>query len=389
MAKNNLLSFLFLESTEVDAAEGDLADKLERLFEAAAEAEATDLESRKTPLAKALKEFGIEDSDLQLDTEGFVLVTDNRERYADIMRVLGDADAVHKLAEMGWVVTKPGDPAMTNERPEYTVRFLEITTVDQNDREPKGGGYDTKNREEVIKKAQEFATTPMDREDEMNPVENETGKMSRKNVGVGKAKDGEEPEGKPKGSTKKTEESMTELDEFTSTGSMGTAMPMGQPFVGMVNKGAPYEQGKGSKFKTPSQWKVRQPVVKKQVKRKVKSESVDPGEQGAEAFLNEDGPQVLEEAAGCECADPKCPVCQGHCDNRASTNLKRIDMDDKSGTMFCEGCAQDALNSGVFTDNLPGYIAGTKRSAVPPKASWGMPGQHEAPGGPGTGTTIS
>lgn len=302
MAKNkDLLSFLFGESAEVESAESDsgelnLAENLERLFEVAAEAEQGELKAKKTPLAKALSEFGISDSDLQLDPEGFCFVTDNHENYVNAVTVLSTADAMHKLAEMGWVVTKPGDDAMTNEPPNYRIRFLEITTVDQNDRDPKGGTYDTGNREEVIKKAQEFATAPMDREDELNPVENEDGKMGEKKTGIGDPKDGSAPEGKPKGSTKKTEESVTPIEEFTSTGSMGTAMSQGQPFIGMVKKPKPY--GKGTKFKTPGQWKVKQPVVDQQVKRKVKSESVEFTEQAAEKFLKEEGPGDVNELSG-------------------------------------------------------------------------------------------
>lgn len=278
MAKNNLLSFLFLESTEADAADGELTDNLERLFEAAAEVEAGELETKKTPLAKALAEFGIEDTDLQFDTEGFALVTDSPDKYRDILAVLGTPDAMHKLAEMGWVVTKPGDDAMTNEPANFRVRFLEIVTVETGDADKSD-----ETRKEIINKAKEFATTPMDRDDEMNPVENEDGKMGKKAEGVGKPKEGKQPE-----------KAMHEdrIEEFTGTGSMGTVTSMGQPFVGMVEKPKPY--GKGTKFRMPGQWTVKQPVVKKQAKRKVHTESETvtelPVEQAAEAFLSEQAP---------------------------------------------------------------------------------------------------
>jgi hypothetical protein len=292
MAKRDLLTFLFGESAEMESVEADshdlhIAENLERLMEMVAAEEICDeLKAKKTPLAKALGEMGIKEAenDLQLDAEGFVLATDNHERYMDAMTALGTPEAMHKLAEMGWVVTKTGDNAMTNEPANYRIRFLDITTVEQNDREPKGGTYDTANREEVIKKAQEFAATPMDREDEMNPVENSDGKMGKKDAGMGTEKDGAAPEGKPKGSTGKVKES--QLDEFTSTGSMGTCTSMGQPMVGMIKKPAPY--GKGTTFKTPGNWRVKQPVVNKQVKRKVNSESADQVNKAAEEFLSED-----------------------------------------------------------------------------------------------------
>lgn len=281
--KNDLLSFLFLESAEADAAHGqklDIAENLERLFEAAADAEKGELESKKTPLAKALSEFGITDADLQMDPEGFCLCTDNRERFADILNVLGTPEAMHKLAEMGWVVTVPGDAAMTNEPAEYRVRFLEITTVETGDKDKS-----SQDQEEIVKKAREFATTPMERDDdELSPIENEDGKMGKNDTGVGDPKDGKDPEGKPKGSTGKVPESL--IDEMTTTGSMGTpsAGPQFMVGAGLIKKPKPY--GKGTSFKTPGQWSVKQPIVKGQEKRKVRSESIS-----AEEFLKEEPPK--------------------------------------------------------------------------------------------------
>jgi|PlaIllAssembly_1097288.scaffolds.fasta_scaffold245054_2 hypothetical protein len=268
--KKNLLSFLFLESAEADAADAErrdlsIAENLEQLFEAAADIEMGELESKKTPLAKALGEFGISDADLQMDPEGFCLCTDNRDRYTDILAVLGDADAMHKLAQMGWVVTKPGDAAMTNEPPEFRIRFLEITTVDTGDSDKP----DEKVKA-ITKAAREFATTPLDRDDKDNPVETDTGKMGKKQTGVGKPKEGEDPE-------KAIHDS---LQEMTSTGSMGTVEggPQGIAGAGIIKKPKPY--GKGTKFAMPGQWTVKQPVVKQQIKRKVRTES-------AEEFLSE------------------------------------------------------------------------------------------------------
>lgn len=55
----------------------------------------------------------------------------------------------------------------------------------------------------------------------------------------------------------------------------------------------------------------------------------------------------------CECADSKCPVCQGKCKNAEAHILYRIDMEDYGGTAFCEDCCEDALQSGVFTTHKP------------------------------------
>jgi hypothetical protein len=327
-SSKDLLSFLFLESAEADAAELNIEENLEQLFEAAAEAEEGELQPKKTPLAKALSQFGISDADLVLDPEGFSLTTDNRQRYEDALTVLGTPEAMHKLAEMGWVVTKPGDPAMGNEPAQYRIRFLEITTVDANDREPKGGTYDTANREEVIKKAQEFATTPMDRDDELSPVEAEkakaddeepdrnnvpfgygvkSGGYDRKNKkpdglakdkhkGVGEPKDGEDPK-------KAIHDAMStgdvdKLVEMTTTGSMGT-VDAGPQFIaadGVVKKAKPYSKG-GTRFYTPRQWKVKQPVVNKMTSKHSQTEAL--GANKAECHLVD--PACAEQTSEAHC----------------------------------------------------------------------------------------
>ncbi len=54
----------------------------------------------------------------------------------------------------------------------------------------------------------------------------------------------------------------------------------------------------------------------------------------------------------CECSDKGCPVHtnQPHCayayDLRA---LYRVDMEDRTGTLMCPLCADDAMESGLFT----------------------------------------
>ena len=51
----------------------------------------------------------------------------------------------------------------------------------------------------------------------------------------------------------------------------------------------------------------------------------------------------------CECSDPGCPACKGDCRRAAVVVLFRVDMDDSSGVAFCQGCADDAMDAGVFT----------------------------------------
>lgn len=56
----------------------------------------------------------------------------------------------------------------------------------------------------------------------------------------------------------------------------------------------------------------------------------------------------------CECSDPGCKNHPGKsvCGvARGVVNLRRVDMEDATGTMFCDECADDAFESGVFTIN--------------------------------------
>lgn len=59
----------------------------------------------------------------------------------------------------------------------------------------------------------------------------------------------------------------------------------------------------------------------------------------------------------CHCFDPGCAWHLGtdHCQSPAAVRLYRIDMDDFEGVPMCEDCAQDALESGLFTDD-PQYF---------------------------------
>jgi hypothetical protein len=69
----------------------------------------------------------------------------------------------------------------------------------------------------------------------------------------------------------------------------------------------------------------------------------------------------------CSCSDPACPVHSGgDCVRDAETVVVRIDMDDKYGTPMCRECADDALDSGVFSENqdlLSSYLPPSTRSA--------------------------
>jgi hypothetical protein len=52
----------------------------------------------------------------------------------------------------------------------------------------------------------------------------------------------------------------------------------------------------------------------------------------------------------CECSDPLCPVHKGkECANKAQMELIRIDFEGQPKCYFCKRCAEDALQSGVFS----------------------------------------
>lgn len=54
--------------------------------------------------------------------------------------------------------------------------------------------------------------------------------------------------------------------------------------------------------------------------------------------------------AVCECSDQGCPAHVGvaDCTKLAISLLRRIDMDDRTGTWFCRDCSSDASHSGLY-----------------------------------------
>lgn len=51
----------------------------------------------------------------------------------------------------------------------------------------------------------------------------------------------------------------------------------------------------------------------------------------------------------CECVDPGCPKCGGQCEDKGTQLLTRIDFADEPQLYACFGCADDMLESGVFS----------------------------------------
>ncbi|MGV0949091.1 MAG: hypothetical protein ACOYB3_00155 [Azonexus sp.] len=165
---------------------------------------AEDLKVDKQPLTKALSSLGIEAKGVENDPRGLSLVFSSPEEYRAAHAILNEPDSLHKLAELGWVYSTQGDVAMANEQPELRIRFLEIDEIEPQDAKASYSASD-KTRlnkvKDIIKKGREFATTAPDFDRETNPVDHGDPKKGKRDKGVGDAKDGSDPEGKPKGST--------------------------------------------------------------------------------------------------------------------------------------------------------------------------------------------
>jgi len=197
--KKNLIAFLFGES-QVD-------DEIAGIVESIADLDtdgSSDLKVEKQPLVKALSSIGIEAKNLENDPRGLSLVFGDGEEYRAAHAILNEPDSLHKLAELGWVYSTQGDVAMANEPAEFRIRFLEIDEIEPANTKATYSDSDKARLnkvKEIIKKGREFATEEPDFDDsECNPVDHSDPKKGKRDKGVSQAKDGADPEGKPKGS---------------------------------------------------------------------------------------------------------------------------------------------------------------------------------------------
>lgn len=62
--------------------------------------------------------------------------------------------------------------------------------------------------------------------------------------------------------------------------------------------------------------------------------------------------EPIVEIPACQCSDMQCPThpLMNRCANVGNQRLYRIDMADDSGTQMCVQCADDAYESGLFSD---------------------------------------
>ena len=214
--RGNLLEFLFGQATARRSA--DLGEDIVRLFE---EAEIADLEpvtaAEKKPLAAALKDIGISGTP-KAAVHWMELQCPTDQEYHEYCRLLSEPDNITKLAERGWVAVKLGDSGQMNEPPQYRIGFIEVQTHVVSDKDKPDQSI-----KDILDQGQKFATTPVAVDTEDNPVERETGepdtKQGGKTEGVGTAKDGDAPEGKPKGSEKKVSEAREAMERCPKCGS--------------------------------------------------------------------------------------------------------------------------------------------------------------------------
>lgn len=196
--KKNLLEFLYGVSQQESQIDDVLDQDFAALLEKADAEEAEVMKAEKAPLSAALKSIGVTGEALHEDPEGFALITDDRATYLEACAKLASAEAMHALAVKGWVASHCGDQAMSNEAPEYKIRFLEITTTegDGDSNKEKGEAEST-----IIKQGREFATEEPEHDDDLNPVDHDAPDGNKlKKVKIGKPTDGAKPKGEIKDS---------------------------------------------------------------------------------------------------------------------------------------------------------------------------------------------
>lgn len=237
--RKNLLEFLFGPSAARESSQ-TLGEDVVKLFEEAADEETEQLVANKKPLASALKSIGIS-NEIAEGPQWCEIHCEDENQYREYLNLLANADNMHKLAELGWVAAKCGDQAMSNEAPDFKIGFIELAMIQMPDNKDSAESLET-----IIKNAQKFATTPLDREDDkLNPVETDIKPSDDGQKGVGKPVDGEKPKGKIKDSVDASTLTKRMLDEDSLTEMTGVSAvpaieaPMGVPARSRFQKRQP------------------------------------------------------------------------------------------------------------------------------------------------------
>lgn len=211
-----------------------LGENFVRLFEDAAHEEDESFTvSNKKSLTSALSSLGVAyDGEAEADVSLVTINFDNDEEYRQAIQAIFTPDAMHKLAEAGWVAERNGDRGMSNEAPDFRITFVEIPDMPDND------GDKAPDLKTVMKGGQKADTTLLKRDDKLNPVESDPkAKMGDRQTGVGKAKDGANPEGKPKGSTKRESvDALLPAPPIQEMTSVAAIPPVDSPAVGIAKR---------------------------------------------------------------------------------------------------------------------------------------------------------
>lgn len=186
-ANKDLLKFLFDDSQQA----AQLEAYLEMLSEESGHEE--ELKSKKTPLEKALKAVDVSTSGLTLDPiKGYVLTFDNSADYQAAKGSLESAEGMGAIAELGWVMADDGETDSLGAG-KYKMTFIELLGFDD---EPshieKAADLEQSDMEKVAKDSFDFVNGDFKEREDEKPTQD-------KGKGVGDAKDGSDPKGKPKG----------------------------------------------------------------------------------------------------------------------------------------------------------------------------------------------
>ena len=154
-----LVKFLFNDSPEHEVFE---ADDIEALFNGA---DALDrLEIKQGPLKAALASLEVQPVDFCVSPNGISAKFEDSWAYAEATKKLQGAEGLEALASNGWVACFMGDKAMTAEPSEYFIKFINIGETEPSEENPDGKMTNAE-MEKLEKEAREFATEPMDTED--------------------------------------------------------------------------------------------------------------------------------------------------------------------------------------------------------------------------------
>jgi len=121
----DLLNFLFAESfkPEVD-------EVIASVFEQMGVIE--DLEVKKKPLEKALKDLGF-DVKVEVDENGAFARLEDGCKYGELVSKLKQAEAIVTLAELGWVPAFANDTNSNSDPACFVINFIDITEVEPSD----------------------------------------------------------------------------------------------------------------------------------------------------------------------------------------------------------------------------------------------------------------